>query len=401
MSSVSAIILGTVLLIIAYIHYRIQSFLETNKLRFLNAPESLITTRNKSSPNKPNSPVYLVIGGSGNLGKLTVRQLLELGRTVRVFDLQNAWTHEPRVGFFQGDITNLGDVEKALEGSGVTHVIHHASLVVIGAYDHEVLKRVNIDGTRNVMEAVYKTSSVVSVVYTSSVCQYGYNSDPQMETLPPLSKVEHFHPYFRSKAIAEDYVLACNSPAVRTAAIRAAAVLGQNFDMIRHMMDPNTPLLMVKGSKEGFVHSEDLARAHILLVDALADPDRSEKSSGKPYMISGCSDADSVSRKTLYTDIYRTLHPGKNPKIIDNYFLIRLISTIADIGQIAQVFGKSPLDLGQIMKFHRGNLYYTFMDVIVRKEEKAAWKNFGYEPAFTVATAVATMAPRPKSISED
>ncbi|KAJ3075305.1 hypothetical protein HDU99_001553 [Rhizoclosmatium hyalinum] len=381
MSSVPAIILATLLLIIAYIHYRIQSFLETNKLHFLNAPESLIATRNKSSPNKPNSPVYLVIGGSGNLGKLTVRQLLELGRTVRVFDLQNAWTHEPRVGFFQGDITNLGDVEKALEGA--------------------VLKRVNVVGTRNVMEAVYKTSSVVSVVYTSSVCQYGYNSDPQMETLPPLTKVEHFHPYFRSKAIAEDYVLACNSPAVRTAAIRAAAVLGQNFDMIRHMMDPNTPLLMVKGSKEGFVHSEDLARAHILLVDALADPDRSEKSSGKPYMISGCSDADSVSRKTLYTDIYCTLHPGKNPKIIDNYFLIRLISTIADIGQIAQVFGKSPLDFGQVMKFHRGNLYYTFMDVIVRKEEKAAWKTFGYEPAFTVATAVATMAPRQKSISED
>ncbi|KAJ3052256.1 hypothetical protein HDU99_008214, partial [Rhizoclosmatium hyalinum] len=123
---------------------------------------------------------------------------------------------------------------------GVTHVIHHASVIALGVYDHKILKRVNIDGTRNVMEAAYK-------------------------------------------AIAEKYVLDCNSPAVRTAAVRAAAVLGRNFDIMRHMKDPNSPLVIPKGTKEGFGHAEDLARAHILLSDALDDPVRSDVCSGKPY----------------------------------------------------------------------------------------------------------------------
>ncbi|KAJ3291221.1 3 beta-hydroxysteroid dehydrogenase type 7 [Rhizoclosmatium sp. JEL0117] len=395
----ATIILGALLLVVAYVQYRVQAFIATNKLHFITAPEELIATRNKSTTVKTHPSVYLVIGGSGNLGKLTVRQLLDLGRTVQVVDLHNAWSHEPRVLFIQGDITKPIDMEIAMRG--VTHVIHHASVIALGVYDHKILKRVNIDGTRNVMEAAYKSPSVRSVVYTSSVCQYGYNSKPTMESIPPITRVQHFYPYFRAKAIAEKYVLDCNSPAVRTAAVRAAAVLGRNFDIMRHMKDPNSPLVILKGTKEGFGHAEDLARAHILLSDALDDSVRSDVCSGKPYMISGCADADSIDRQMLFTNIFRTLHNGKTPTIINSYLIMKLLSLIADFGQIAQVFGKSPLDFGPIMIFHRGIFDYMFYDITLRQEERAALKRLGYEPHFTVSMAVKSLAKYPESVSQD
>lgn len=56
---------------------------------------------------------YLVIGGSGFLGRNIVEYLLNRGaKSVRVFDLRKTW-EDSRVQFVLGDITKLDDVEKA------------------------------------------------------------------------------------------------------------------------------------------------------------------------------------------------------------------------------------------------------------------------------------------------
>lgn len=67
----------------------------------------------ESSHTMPES--YLITGGNGLLGSHIVRQLLERGETaVAVFDIAPAADPDPRVREFLGDITNRGDIVRAV-----------------------------------------------------------------------------------------------------------------------------------------------------------------------------------------------------------------------------------------------------------------------------------------------
>lgn len=56
--------------------------------------------------------LYLVIGGSGFVGRHIVQQLLARGDTVSVFDIVQRYHDTP---FYYGDISEQEDVAKALK----------------------------------------------------------------------------------------------------------------------------------------------------------------------------------------------------------------------------------------------------------------------------------------------
>lgn len=155
----------------------------------------------------------LITGGSGFLGRALLRRLLATTKArVRVYSrgehlqAQMAKDHQDaRLGFFVGDVRDLGRLERAMAGCDA--VIHAAALkrIEVGHYNPDEMVKTNINGTLNVIEAA-RRAHVERVVLVSSDKAY-----------QPVS------PYGLSKAMAEHLVLAGNRQN-----------LGPNFRVVRY-----------------------------------------------------------------------------------------------------------------------------------------------------------------------
>lgn len=126
----------------------------------------------------------LLTGGYGCIGTWIVRNLLERGDDVFIYDLKEdphrldlILTPEqmrlPR--FVQGDVTDLPGLWKAIVENRITHVIHLAGLQVpVCRADPLLGAKVNVLGTLAVFEAVRESKGQVQrIVYASSGAVFG------------------------------------------------------------------------------------------------------------------------------------------------------------------------------------------------------------------------------------
>jgi sterol-4alpha-carboxylate 3-dehydrogenase (decarboxylating) len=165
---------------------------------------------------------YLVVGGAGFLGNAIVDMLLNEGETVSVFDLVQPNDADSRLEhFYKGDITNPKDVEHACKGKTV--VIHTAS--PIHGKPAAVYHKVNVDGTRNIIDACL-AQKVSKLVYTSSagVIYNGQDLINADETTPYCQV--HMDAYNETKQLAEELVLQANCKELLTTAIRPSGIFG-------------------------------------------------------------------------------------------------------------------------------------------------------------------------------
>lgn len=148
----------------------------------------------------------LITGGSGAFGTAFVKFLLGVSPTIpqriaifsrsehRQAEMRRELADEnDRLRFFIGDVRDQDRLRRAMEGIEV--VIHAAALkrIEVGAYNPLEVKKTNIDGAANVIEAA-KDAKVHKVVALST--------DKAFE---PIS------PYGTSKAFAESLFLAANN----------------------------------------------------------------------------------------------------------------------------------------------------------------------------------------------
>jgi UDP-glucuronate 4-epimerase len=127
---------------------------------------------------------YLVTGALGAIGAWTVRALLDRGHDVVTYDLGGS-DHRLRLALsdeqlaalwqIEGDVTDLGQLERAIADEGIGGVIHLAALQVPFVREDPTLgAAVNVTGTANVLEAVRRRGDrTAHVVYASSIAVYG------------------------------------------------------------------------------------------------------------------------------------------------------------------------------------------------------------------------------------
>ncbi|MEO6875576.1 MAG: NAD-dependent epimerase/dehydratase family protein [Opitutaceae bacterium] len=227
----------------------------------------------------------LVTGGTGFLGRRLVARLLADGRNVTVLGRTSAPELEAQgVRFIRTSLHDPAAVRAAC--AGIDTIFHTAAKVgVWGRY--EDFFRTNVLGTRGLLDGC-RMHGVGRFIYTSTPSVV-YNGQPiagANESLPLTTDCPS--PYPLTKAIAEREVLAANTSALATVALRPHLMWGVEDPHLipRILARARAGKLRIVGdgrNRVDLVHVENAVDAHLLAEQALASP--ASPAAGRAYFI--------------------------------------------------------------------------------------------------------------------
>ncbi len=240
----------------------------------------------------------LVTGGSGYIGSATVRELVQNGHSVIIYDNLSTGHRKLAKGFelIEGDIADRAKVLPALQRADA--VIHFAASAYVGESVANPRKyfRNNVESSLALMDSVLE-SDVRIFVFSSSCAVYGV---PRSLPISESSPKEPINPYGATKLFFERVLSAYSvSHDLRFAALRYFNAAGTHpLGTIGEIHAPEThliplairaalgmtPPLTVFGENldtpdgtcvRDYVHVADLASAHVKALDYLARGGRS------------------------------------------------------------------------------------------------------------------------------
>ncbi len=168
----------------------------------------------------------LVTGASGFIGSQLTRLLVRQGHAVRVLRRATAKTlmlDDLPVEHVLGDILEAETVDRAVAGCEL--VFHAAGLSSYWRAQRDQIYRVNVEGTRVVMDACLR-ASVPRVVHTSSVAAIGVRRDAPADENTPFDAFSAAWAYGDSKHRAESEVHRAIERGLNAVIVNPAAVIG-------------------------------------------------------------------------------------------------------------------------------------------------------------------------------
>lgn len=223
----------------------------------------------------------LVTGGAGFIGSHLVESLLERDCSVRVLDnlhsgeLENLGEYDenPSLRFIKGDVRDVEDVEKAVEG--VDAVFHEAAITSVPvSVENPVLTReVNVEGTVNLLNKC-EEFGVSKFVFASSCAVYGDAEQLPIDEKTPLKPSS---PYAESKLSGERKILERDE--LDTVVLRYFNVYGPRqgggryagviVKFLNRLKEDKPPIIFGDGEQtRDFVYIKDIVRANLLALES-------------------------------------------------------------------------------------------------------------------------------------
>lgn len=242
----------------------------------------------------------LVVGGAGYIGSHVVREFLDAGHAVTVFDNLSSGLRQnlfPEAVFIEGDILEYPKLLSAMRG-GFDALVHLAAFKAAGEsmLKPEKYSLNNLNGTVNILNAALE-AGVMRVVFSSSAATYGE---------PRYLPIDEKHPtepenYYGFTKLEIERILGWYDKlrGMRFAALRYFNAAGYDVGgrikglernpanlvpVIMEVAAGMRPELQVFGTdyqtKDGtgvrdYVHVSDLARGHVAALDWIAKNDKS------------------------------------------------------------------------------------------------------------------------------
>lgn len=229
---------------------------------------------------------YFVTGATGLIGSRVVEQLHQEGHEVIALTRSrpNADHLPSAVEIVEGDVTNKKSMRRGMSGSdGVFHIAAWFTSDR-GPHVAHQSERVNVGGTRNVLELM-ETLDIPKGVYTGTLAVYPHmDGEPIDETINPPIPSRGAYPRSKWRAQFEvvDPMAAAGIPVV---SVQPGIVYGpgeRNDGTVRRVMQAylcGDLRVIPTGAEAPWDHVGDIANAHIRAID-VGEP-------GERYIISG------------------------------------------------------------------------------------------------------------------
>jgi len=281
----------------------------------------------------------LVTGGAGYVGSWVSKMLLEKGYTVRITvrdkSKNDKYNHLLKFEETSGGILEIWEANLLIAESfnsaaeGCSSIIHIASPFTLRFKDPQKdLIDPALIGTRNVLSAATRSTTVKKIILTSSVAAiHGDNIDMKELGISEFSE-EHFNysssvkhqPYSFSKVLAEKeaWTISKTQSKWKLIVINPAFVMGPSLTKTSNSESLNFMKNMLNGKYYtgapnlmfGYVDVRDVANAHILALE-------SKTANGRHIVSERTTDVYSFSKliKTIYGNKYK-LPLIKSPKFM-------------------------------------------------------------------------------------
>lgn len=229
-----------------------------------------------------NEHTILITGGAGCLGSYIISHLLSTFPNSSIHSLDiasNGWSKHPRATYHTGDVLSASAVSSLLSAINPSVIIHTASPPAHGtkALERNTF-RVNVEGTKNLLDCALANRFVQAFVYTSSISAMEGTSFHNATELQPLRNTRSRGPlYAKSKALAERMVRDYNGlrRGFRTVALRMVHLYG-----VGEKQFTGNVLNKLKTGEQKYqigkndclydaISAPNAARAHILAAEAL------------------------------------------------------------------------------------------------------------------------------------
>lgn len=245
-------------------------------------------------------------GASGFLGGYLVEELLRRGHEVVAMARQGSDTlflEYLKIEIRRADLTDPESLARAVEG--VEAVVHLAAYYTFTG-KRDMYERVNVQGTRDLLEAMLRAGTT-KMVYCSSTEAMGPTPEGRADESSPCHPRYH---YGRSKLRAEHLVREYSGRGIEHVILRPSGIYGpRNLEDVSYWFIATyansiaSRFLIGDGKKVlQFVHAEDVAQGFALALESF------EAAKGETYII---TDSRAYSYEEIYGIMARIF--GKKP----------------------------------------------------------------------------------------
>lgn len=315
----------------------------------------------------------VVTGAAGQVGTVLVKKLVEQGHKVKAIvtphdDLTSIKDYN--ITIVQGDVRDLDFLIR--EFTGARKVFHLAGIVSITPGQQELLESVNVQGTKNVIDACI-AAKVTRLIYTSSVHAFIELPHGQLiDETAPIDPQKVVGEYAKTKAKATLIMREAINEGLDAIIVYPSGIIGPFSYTLSNMgqlfidyCEGRIPV-MIEGTYD-FVDVRDVVNGLILAAE--------QAPQGSEYILSGYQ----ITFKQIFY-ILNNLTGRKAPKLFIPNWILKMFVPIVSF--FSKMLGKVPTLTSYAI--------YTISSNSLFSHEKAT-KEIGYHPRHIARTMKETI----------